>query len=254
VITETVEETETTEVHLTDPNPDDGATLPPVADDKPADDTSPVADPADDDTEATDELDLEERRHPGHSHDGPTKGGHNRPRPEEQTEEDDDEDRTLEDALDSTSTSVQPIDGGRRAVMQIGALRDALGTEPTPAVVRRIKRDAELGDTLLTRLVDNAVREKVRALGDTFDAAAYRGLLMDGRNLAHIDSEIETWRQIKAGTFKAGRQVETPDQPEDTKARRHLPEPPPASRSTDDTDDAPATSGSPNLFARKRGR
>lgn len=100
------------------------------------------------------------------------------------------------------------------------ALKEANEDEDvTPSVVRDLRERAEIGDTLLARRVDEAVKAKVRAKGDTFDAEKYRTYLTSTRDIEFVEDEKATWDTVSEDVFKAGRQVDPADPPTPTTTR-----------------------------------
>ena len=160
-----------------------------------AEDRAAAGDEADEDEDEEDASEEErqpEGRHAGHSHDGDTKGGHLKSKKEE---EDDDE--------------RQP--SGRLALLeaQRSSIAKIIGREPTVAAIKALKRDADLGATLFDQIVDEAVKARVRSLGQerfgTELADKYRAQLTRSRDVEYVLAEIEL--NGGANPFKAGRQV-----------------------------------------------
>lgn len=111
------------------------------------------------------------------------------------------------------------------------ALRDALGEPLTVEAIRNLQSKATLGDTLYDELVKDAVAERTRAQGESFNAAKYRDLLLAARDVAYVKEEIESWKDAKRDRFTPGRSV-VPRQVADARPtreeRKSLPEAPAA--------------------------
>lgn len=81
------------------------------------------------------------------------------------------------------------------------------------AKIRVLQPQAATGVVLRNRLVEDAIREGVRALGNDFKAEEQRAML-NVLDVPHIDTLREAWKGIADKQFAGGRQTtDTPDAP-----------------------------------------
>jgi hypothetical protein len=110
-------------------------------------------------------------------------------------------------------------------------LRDTLGEPLTVEAIRNLQSKATLGETLYEELVKDAVAERTRAQGESFNGAKYRDLLMAARDVAYVKEEIESWKEAKRDRWTPGKSV-VPRQVSDARPtkdeRKSLPEAPKA--------------------------
>ena len=98
-----------------------------------------------------------------------------------------------------------------------------------------------MGDALYEELVNQAVTERNRALGEHANPDEYRDFLMAKRSVSFAKSETAAYASIASKTLVPTRAV-TPREPTETKAPRQAPkEPKPEGREQ-----------SSNIFARDR--
>jgi hypothetical protein len=93
-----------------------------------------------------------------------------------------------------------------------GAVEEALGTDLTVESIRGLRSRAELGDKLFADLVSETVKAR-NGLGVQYDEPSYRRILEESGSVEYVRAEKESWLQLKAERFKAGRQAKPSDLP-----------------------------------------
>ena len=76
--------------------------------------------------------------------------------------------------------------------------------------IAELEPDAEDGKAYRQTLVEDAVKARVQAQGDGFDADGYRDVLM-GQDLAFVQSERATWQERAAEVLQTGRNFRDPE-------------------------------------------
>jgi hypothetical protein len=119
------------------------------------------------------------------------------------------------------------------------AVQEALGegVELNAATIRDLTTRARVGDELKSELIDETVRQRVRVMGEGFNADSYRRVL-SAMDVTTIKEEKASWQA--ATPFRAGRQVE-PGSPPDL----------PQTRITRQAPDAPAASDQEPILSRR---
>lgn len=90
-------------------------------------------------------------------------------------------------------------------------IRNELGDAASVEGVRQLKKEAEHGRTYSADLIDSAVKARVRAQGDAFDADKYRAMLVRADDIEFVKDEIQSYGEQAKQRFKPGRQGELED-------------------------------------------
>ncbi|MBA4543986.1 hypothetical protein H1164_13940 [Thermoactinomyces daqus] len=88
------------------------------------------------------------------------------------------------------------------------ALRNELGDYATVEGVRQLKQEVRMGRAYLADSIDQAVKARIRAFGDSFDAENYRSMLLKLNDLDSVKEEIRLYEQMVKQRFTPGRQTE----------------------------------------------
>ncbi|MBH8599080.1 MULTISPECIES: hypothetical protein [unclassified Thermoactinomyces] len=88
------------------------------------------------------------------------------------------------------------------------ALRNELVDYATVEGVRQLKQEAQMGRAYLEDSIDQAVKARIRAFGDRFDAEKYRSMLLKLNDLDSVKEEIRLYEQMVKQRFTSGRQTE----------------------------------------------
>ena len=88
-------------------------------------------------------------------------------------------------------------------------LRNELGKDfCSVEAVRQLKKEAQQGRRYLADVIEDAVKARVRAFGDSFNAESYRAMLTTSGEIDHIKEEIDAYERMAKERFKPGRQTE----------------------------------------------
>ncbi|MET3689881.1 hypothetical protein ABIC37_005431 [Priestia megaterium] len=88
-------------------------------------------------------------------------------------------------------------------------LRNELGKDFCSVdAVRQLKKEAQQGRRYLADVIEDAVKARVRAFGDGFNAESYRAMLTTSGEIDHIKEEIDAYERMAKERFKPGRQTE----------------------------------------------
>lgn len=88
------------------------------------------------------------------------------------------------------------------------ALINELGANASLETVRQMKKEAEHGRSYFADLVEQAVKSRVRAQGDKFNADRYRAMLVRTDDVEYVKEEIEAYEDDVNAQFQGGRQTE----------------------------------------------
>lgn len=95
-------------------------------------------------------------------------------------------------------------------------IRNELGKDfSKPEAVRQLKKEAQQGRRYLADVIDSAVRSRVKAQGDTFNADSYRQMLTLSGDIDHIKDEIDSYERLAKERFVGGRQTADDNLPND---------------------------------------
>lgn len=116
----------------------------------------------------------------------------------------------IKDALVTVEDRVTALEL-RNAVNELGLEipTEATATQMVRLLVEKVRTlvpQAKVGVELRARLVEEAIKEGIRALGDKFDAEKQRALLTQ-LDVENVDTMREAWAGIAAMTFKGGRET-----------------------------------------------
>lgn len=103
--------------------------------------------------------------------------------------------------------AVDPALKDRLAGMGEGERLDAINAayRDMQARVEAMRPQAEMGQRWIADLVDQAVKERVRAEVDKFDAEKYRRVLLASSDPEYIKEEIASWKRAVAAIMKDGK-------------------------------------------------